>query len=415
MAELVDAVRERCRGDEEQDHEPDEALETIAPGRATCRDAEVGVAGFGPLDRAVGRRPRLKSIEADGGRTLSAGADRREVHPAADEQRRRDHDQVGHLHDDGSLPPSVPPESIPTRTIGRCAGSVRAWPFVALAAVLFLATAIYLPYYSIGPGPARPVAPLIRFDGHPRYESEGSFVLTSIHYEQLTALGMVQSWLDPDRSVVSRDFLFRPGETVEQEQRRATSQMDQSKLDAAYVVLDQLTGYPRSYGQGVLIESVVQGCAADGELFPGDLVRAIDGDEVDDVEEASLAIRSAPVGARISFDVTVDGERQAVSLVREPCGGQERAIVGVCVDDRELPVRRADLERRDRGAVRRARMGARALRSAHARRSRERADDRGHGGARHRRHGLSHRRARREGRGRIRRRGDHPRSCPRTT
>jgi len=205
----------------------------------------------------------------------------------------------------------------------------RVWPFVALAAALFLAGTIYLPYYSIGPGPARPVAPLIRFDDHARYESEGSFVLTSIHYEQLTAFGMVQSWLDPDRSVVSRDFLFRPGETVEEERRRATSQMDQSKLDAAYVVLDQVTGYPGEHGEGVLIESVVEGCAADGELFPGDLVHTIDGDEVDDVEEASLAIRAAPVGAPISFDVTVDGERQSVSLIREPCGGQDRAIVGV--------------------------------------------------------------------------------------
>lgn len=205
----------------------------------------------------------------------------------------------------------------------------RAWPFIALAAALFLAGTIYLPYYSIGPGPSRPVGPLIRFDGHPRFESEGSFVLTSIHYEQLTALEIVGSWLDPDRSVVSRDFLFRPGESAEQEQVRSTSAMDQSKLDAAYVVLAELAGYPEEHGDGVLIESVVQGCAADGELFPGDVVHAIDGNEVDDVEEASRAIRSAPSGARLAFDVTVDGEPQSVSLLREPCGGEERAIVGV--------------------------------------------------------------------------------------
>jgi PDZ domain-containing protein len=205
----------------------------------------------------------------------------------------------------------------------------RAWPIVALAAVLLLAATIYLPYYSIGPGPARPVGPLIRFEDRSRYESEGSFVLTSIHYEQLTALGVVQSWLDSERAVVSRDFLFRPGESVEDEQERATSQMDQSKLDAAYVVLQELTGYPEEHGDGVLIESVVDGCAADGELFPGDVVHAIGGTEVDDVEEASLAIRSAPSGARLAFDVTVDGEPRTVTLLREPCGGKDRAIVGV--------------------------------------------------------------------------------------
>jgi PDZ domain-containing protein len=209
----------------------------------------------------------------------------------------------------------------------------RVWWLVPLAVVLFLGGTLYLPYYGIGPGPARPVGPLIRFDDHARYESDGRFVLTSIHYEQLTGLGIVQAWLDPDESVVSRDFLFRPGESRAQERARSISQMDQSKLDAAYVVLDRLTGYPEQHGEGVLIESVVEGCAADGELYPGDLVHAIDGTEVDDVAEARRAIRATPSGQRLTFDVTVDGEPETVSLLRQPCGGSERPLVGVSMID----------------------------------------------------------------------------------
>jgi PDZ domain-containing protein len=196
-------------------------------------------------------------------------------------------------------------------------------------AIVLFAGSIYLPYYGIGPGPARPVGPLIRFDDHARYESDGSFVLTSIHYEQLTPLGILQAWLDPDRSVVSRDFLFLPGESQEEEDARSISQMDQSKLDAAFVVLDELTEYPEQHGDGALIESVVQGCAADGELFPGDVVHAIEGADVDGVDDARRAIRSAPSGERLTFDVTVDGDPQTVSLLRAPCGGSERPLVGV--------------------------------------------------------------------------------------
>jgi PDZ domain-containing protein len=205
----------------------------------------------------------------------------------------------------------------------------RAWLLLPAAGVLLLAGTVYLPYYGIGPGPARPVAPLIRFDDHARYESDGRFVLTSIHFEQLTAIGVLQAWLDPDRSVVSRGFLFEPGETQAEEEERSISQMDQSKLDAAYVVLDALTGYPEEHGDGVMIESVVDGCAADGELFPGDLVRAIDGAQVDDVASARRAIHAAPSGQRLTFDVTVDGEPQTVSLLRAPCGGVTRPLVGV--------------------------------------------------------------------------------------
>jgi PDZ domain-containing protein len=204
----------------------------------------------------------------------------------------------------------------------------RVWLLVPLVAALAAVT-IYLPYYSIGPGPARAVQPLIQFDDRPRYESEGSFVLTSVRFDQLTAYGIVVAWLDPGVSVVPRSDLFVPGETAEQERERSISQMDQSKLDAAFVVLEELTDYPEEHGDGVLIESVVEGCAADGELFPGDIVQAIDGTEVEDVGDARRVIRTASSGAQLTFDVTVDGEPETVSLVREPCGGSERPLVGV--------------------------------------------------------------------------------------
>lgn len=197
---------------------------------------------------------------------------------------------------------------------------------VALAA---LAGSVSLPYYALAPGPARAVQPLIRFDGHPRYESEGSFVLTSARFDRLTAFGLLTAWLDPDRDVVPRSTLFAPGETAEEERERATSQMDQSKLDAALVVLRELTGYPKEHGDGVLVESVVEGCAADGELYPGDLIHAIDGTDVRTVRHARRAIEAVPSGSRLTFRVTVDGEPQTVRLVRQPCGGSEDPLVGI--------------------------------------------------------------------------------------
>jgi PDZ domain-containing protein len=200
---------------------------------------------------------------------------------------------------------------------------------VPVLGVAFLAGYVFLPYYSIGPGPARDVEPLIRVGGAPRYASEGRFILTSVVFRQLTGLGVVSAWLDPDRSVVSRDQVYPSGETVEVERQRSISQMDQSKLDATYVVMKALTDYPKERGEGVLVESVVQGCAADGALFPGDLIREIDGEPVDGVRAASRAIGKADSGTSLRFDVTVDGEPETVRLVREPCGGEEDPLVGV--------------------------------------------------------------------------------------
>jgi PDZ domain-containing protein len=201
--------------------------------------------------------------------------------------------------------------------------------FLVLAALLVGASTVWLPYYSIGPGPAREVAPLIRVSGRSVYASAGRFVMTSVHIGQLTAVGTLLAWLDPHRAVVKREEVYAPGESTQEERRRAISQMDQSKLDAAYVVLHELEGYPKEHGRGVLVESVVDGCAADGELFPGDLITAIDGAPIPGLRAASRAIESAPSGSTLRFDVTVDGEPEHVDLTRQPCGGEAEPLVGL--------------------------------------------------------------------------------------
>ncbi|HEX9124122.1 MAG TPA: S16 family serine protease [Actinomycetota bacterium] len=204
-----------------------------------------------------------------------------------------------------------------------------AFVLVPLVVVFVVATTVWLPYYSLGPGPAREVEPLIHVSGHPVYGSQGRFVMTSIRFSQLTALGVFLAWLDPTRSVVARSTFYAPGETTQQEEQRALSQMDQSKLAAAYVVLSRITGYPKEHGRGVLVVGTQAGCAADGNLFPGDLITRIDGAPVTGRNQASRLIDRAASGQRLSFDVRAAGQSEQVDLVRRPCGGQQEPLVGV--------------------------------------------------------------------------------------
>ena len=201
--------------------------------------------------------------------------------------------------------------------------------YVAIGAIAGLAVTVYLPWYAVGPGPARAVQPLIRFQDRTRYESQGNFVMTSVRYTRLTGFDMLLAWLDPDRAIVARSVLYPDGEDVQVERDRAISQMDSSKLDASAVVLKVLEGYPKDHGDGVLVESVVTGCAADGELFPGDRILSIDGTPTDSYRQASRAIEAAPSGSTLTFDLSVDGDPETVDLVREPCGDSAKPLVGV--------------------------------------------------------------------------------------
>ena len=200
---------------------------------------------------------------------------------------------------------------------------------LAPIALVVLGGTVWLPWYSVGPGPPREIQPLIQVEGHPEYASTGRFVMTSVRFDRLTPFGAFFAWIDPHRAVVPRSELFAPGQTPQQERQRAISLMDQSKLDATYVALSELTGYPKEHRRGVLVESVVEGCAADGELYPGDLILAIDGRPIRGAADASRAIEAAPPGSTLAFDVRAGGERHDIDLVREPCGGREEALVGV--------------------------------------------------------------------------------------
>ena len=201
-------------------------------------------------------------------------------------------------------------------------------------ALVFAVGFVRLPYYAIGPGPADEVIPLIRVGGgQPTYPPSGKLIMTTVSFYQVTALQAFQAWADPNLALVEDEVLYPPGLDRETEDQRARSQMDQSKIDAAIVVLTELEDYPTSHGPGALIEQTFPGCPADGELFSGDLILAIDGEPVDDREEASALIGGAAPREPLDFRVRAGGETHDVELAKRRCGGSKDPLVGVSIVD----------------------------------------------------------------------------------
>jgi len=206
---------------------------------------------------------------------------------------------------------------------------VRIATVAALFGLAFAAAWVRLPLYALGPGPASEVGPLIDVQGVPRYESRGELIMTTVSWKQVTALGSAIAWIDDSRSVVGRDEIYPPGLDRDEEQERAISQMDQSKIDASIVVLGELFDYPEEHGKGALIEATGADCPAAGELFAGDEVIAIDGRRIGSARDASRAIDGVPPGEPVAFRVEAAGEVHEVELVREPCAGREEPLIGI--------------------------------------------------------------------------------------
>ncbi len=198
-----------------------------------------------------------------------------------------------------------------------------------LVAVAFAAGWIPLPYFSWGPGPAREIVPLIHVEGAPTYGSSGHLVMTTIRFTQVTALGALAAWIDPEQAVVDEDVVYPPGLSPSEEEQRAISQMDQSKIDASAVALTEVTDYPREHGPGALVEFVGPRCPAEGRLFPGDLIVRIGGEQVASPREASRLIDAVPADEPIEFRIEADGEVHDVRVTRGSCPGADEPVIGI--------------------------------------------------------------------------------------
>lgn len=191
---------------------------------------------------------------------------------------------------------------------------------------------VRLPLYSFGPGPAREVTPLIHVEGAPTYGSSGHFVMTTIRFTQETALGALVTWIDPDRAVVGEEIVYPPNLSPSEESERAISEMDQSKIDAAAVVLAELTAYPDEHGTGALVEFVGPDCPADGNLYPGDVIERIDDEPIESRQEASRILDEIPDDRITAFLIrAADGETHDVRMTKGPCPGADEPLFGVAL------------------------------------------------------------------------------------
>jgi PDZ domain-containing protein len=204
---------------------------------------------------------------------------------------------------------------------------VRVAAFVLVSTVLVAAAWIRLPYYAIGPGPARSVTPQIRYDGRPRFVPTGALEMTTVSYHQVTPLQALAVGLEADWTLVPQSDLYPTG-NVALENQRSISEMDQSKIDATWVVLRRLTNYPKQHGAGALVESTVPDCSADGRLFPGDVITAIDGHAVGDTADVRRILHVAKEGQPLSFRLDVDGKVERATFARKPCGPGKQLLVG---------------------------------------------------------------------------------------
>lgn len=195
-----------------------------------------------------------------------------------------------------------------------------------------------IPYYAIAPGSAVDVSALVEVVDAPSFEPRGQIFLTTVRLRQVTLLDAITGWLDPSVDVVEQAVVLPPSVPSADLRDFNLRLMDTSKQTALGVALRQL-GIDAIRGSGAEVVSVLDGAPADGLLEAGDLIVAVDGQEVDLHDEvvALLADRAPGDTVAVTFEPSGGGGAQTVDVTleaRDDVPG--RALIGVTLQTKDL-------------------------------------------------------------------------------
>ncbi len=228
-----------------------------------------------------------------------------------------------------------PPEGEPPRR-RRITPGVVAVGLLLFGFLLIMAAGIRVPFLATSPGPVTEVHGIISVDGADSYDPAGElfFLTISRPIESLTILELFEAWRDPAVDVVDRDSVVPPGQTSDERRLQNLELMMNSQQIAVAVALDRLGVEVGVVGTGALVAEVLEGSGGFGIVEVNDIVVALDGADLQFVQELINAVRAKEVGDTVTLTISRDNElidRQVVLGESETDPGLP--IIGISVAD----------------------------------------------------------------------------------
>jgi PDZ domain-containing protein len=220
----------------------------------------------------------------------------------------------------------------------------RRWPTPGLAAVgllllgflLILAAGIRLPYLATSPGPVTEVHGIVEIGGADSYDPNGElfFLTISRPTQSLTLLELFEAWRDPAVDIVDKDLILPPGQTSDERRLQNLELMMNSQQIAVAVALDRLGYEVEVVGTGALVAEVLEGSGGYGIVEAGDIVVAVEGADIQFVQELISEVRAREVGDTVTLTVSRDNELRDVQVVLGESETDEGLpIIGISVAD----------------------------------------------------------------------------------
>jgi len=198
-------------------------------------------------------------------------------------------------------------------------------------------------HYIVLPDQARPTDPLVEIPGEGGDEDGSGIYMVDVRVGRANLLERIYPGIHEGATLLPEDVLNPQG--VSDQQRRASSlnDMSRSQLVAIAVALEHLGRDVEVTPLGAEVTLVVPDAPADGVLEVGDIIVAVNGEDVASREELLERFEDVTPGEDVELTVRHEGKpvREVTVGTRPAEDDPQRAVMGVSVDnaeDFEFPV-----------------------------------------------------------------------------
>lgn len=186
----------------------------------------------------------------------------------------------------------------------------RTWLIAGLVIVLLLVYQIPMPYYYSQPGDAVGLNEFITVEDGTG--EEGEFYLTTIRQSQANLILYAWSFLSPYRVLTPEEAVRMEGETDDDYHNRQLHAMQQSQ-HAATIAAYEAAG-AEVHENGVLVTQFVDGMGAEEELESGDVITAVEGETIGNIDELNELLAEKEAGDYAQLSVNREGSAMELDV-----------------------------------------------------------------------------------------------------
>ena len=166
-------------------------------------------------------------------------------------------------------------------------------------------------FFLVSPGTVEDLDDLILMEGEPRNE-EGNFLMVTVAQREANLWGVLYGLVNPIIDVRPLSRVIPPDMTEEEYNELMQSWMEDSK-NLAQVIALRKQGYEVPIeSDGVEIVELLPNSPVQGTLFPGDVIRTVEGKTVDLAEEVVSIIQEKEIGEEVQLTIEREGKEKPV-------------------------------------------------------------------------------------------------------